>query len=111
MRSFSRFSTDEEVTVVIDGEQDVATLYNLSRGGCMIELANVAVRPGARIEVRLLDEVNAGGRVAWRIGDKAGIEFVPLLHPTVVENLGFIASGDTFDADDPRDRFGLPLLG
>lgn len=111
MRSFNRFSTDEEVAVVIDGEQGAATLYNLSSGGCMIELADGSARRGARVEIELLDQLTVRGSVVWRIGDKAGIEFAPLLHRTVVEELGYVADEEPFDADDPRDRFGLPLLG
>lgn len=111
MRSFNRFSTDEEIAVFIEGERDVATLYNLSCGGCMIELRNPAAREGASVEVNLRDMVTATGHVVWRIDDKAGIKFGTPVHQKIVQMLGYTSMLEGFDADDPRDRFGLPLYG
>ena len=111
MRSFNRFSTDEEIAVVIDGERDVATLYNLSCGGCMIELRNPAAREGASVEVNLRDMVTAQGHVMWRIDGKVGIKFATPVHQKFVQMLGYTSTAEKFDADDPRDRFGLPLFG
>lgn len=109
MRSFNRFSTDEEVALVIEGERDVATLYNLSCGGCMIELRNNSAREGAQIEVNLRDMATAQGHIVWRIDGMAGIKFATPVHHKIVQLLGYAASGENFDDEDPRDRFGLPL--
>ncbi|UIP06090.1 PilZ domain-containing protein [Erythrobacter sp. SDW2] len=111
MRSFNRFSTDEEIDIRIDGERDVATLYNLSCGGCMIELRNPAAREGTPVEVNLRDMVTAQGRVVWQIDGKCGIRFGTPVHHKFVQMLGYTSATEGFDAEDPRDRFGLPLLG
>lgn len=109
MRSFNRFSTDEEIAVVIEGERDVATLYNLSCGGCMIELHNPAAREGAQVELNLRDMASAQGHVVWRIEGKAGIKFATPVHHKIVQLLGYTSASENFDEEDPRDRFGLPL--
>jgi hypothetical protein len=111
MRSFNRFSTDEEIDIIIEGERDIATLYNLSAGGCMIELRNPAAREGASVEVNLREMVTAQGHVVWRIEGKCGIKFSTPVHHKIVQMLGYAATSDKFDAEDPRDRFGLPLFG
>jgi len=111
MRSFNRFSTDEEVAVTIDGERDIATLYNLSCGGCMIELRNPAAREGAAVEINLRDFATAQGSVMWRIDNKCGVKFATPVHHKIVQMLGYTSAAEGFDADDPRDRFGLPLIG
>ncbi len=111
MRSFNRFVTDEEINIIIDGERDVATLYNLSCGGCMIETRNPAAREGADVEVNLRDMVTAQGFVVWRIDQHAGVKFATPVHQKIVQLLGYSETGENFDANDPRDRFGLPLFG
>ncbi|ABC62882.1 PilZ domain-containing protein [Erythrobacter litoralis] len=111
MRSFNRFSTDEEVDVTVEGERDVATLYNLSCGGCMLEMRNRGAVEGAEVSVNLNDIATAQGHIVWRIDNKAGIKFATPLHQKIVEMLGYSAVAEKFDAGDPRDRFGLPLHG
>lgn len=111
MRSFNRFSTDEEIDIKVDGERDVATLYNLSCGGCMIELRNPAAREGVSVEVNLRDMATAQGHVVWSIEGKAGIKFATPVHQKFVQMLGYTSAAEGFDAEDPRDRFGLPLIG
>ncbi|WP_284125062.1 PilZ domain-containing protein [Parerythrobacter aestuarii] len=111
MRSYNRFATDEEINVIINGERDVATLYNLSPGGCMIEIRNSAAREGAEVEVNLRDMVTAQGAIVWRIDQHAGIKFGTPVHHKIVQMLGYAATSEKFDAEDPRDRFGLPLFG
>ena len=111
MRSFNRFSTDEEVQLRLDGERDVATLYNLSCGGCMLEIRNPAAQVGAFVDVELRDVAVAHGHIVWRIEEKAGVKFTTPLHQKIVELLGYSGSVERFDSEDPRDRFGLPLSG
>lgn len=111
MRSFNRFATDEEINCQIEGERDVVTLYNLSCGGCMIETRNSAAIVGAEMRVNLRDMATAEGFVAWRVDNKAGIKFSTPLHHKIVELLGYSALSERFDANDPRDRYGLPLFG
>ena len=111
MRSFNRFATDEEIQLRIDGQRDIATLYNLSCGGCMIEIRNPAAVEGAEIEVDLRDVTTAQGHIVWKIDNKAGIKFATPIHQKFVELLGYSALAEKFDANDPRDRFGLPIFG
>ena len=111
MRSYNRFATDEDIACTIDGERDVATLYNLSCGGCMIECRNASLREGVQIEVNLRDMVTAQGVVVWRIEKHAGIKFETPVHQKIVAMLGYAAVAESFDEEDPRDRFGLPLYG
>lgn len=110
MRSFNRFSTDEEIAISIDAERDVATLYNLSCGGCMVELRNPSARAGAQVEVNLRDMVTAQGHIVWRVDGKCGIKFATPVHHKIVQMLGYTSTAETFDTEDPRDRFGLPLI-
>lgn len=111
MRSFNRFSTDEEINVKIEGERDVATLYNLSCGGCMLEIRSRSAQEGSDIEVDLRGMVKAHGHIVWRIENKAGVKFETPVHQKIVEMLGYTSAAEKFDVDDPRDRFGLPLYG
>ena len=111
MRSYNRFATDEEIEVFIEGERDVATLYNLSAGGCMIQTRSVAACEGATVAVNLRDMVTAQGHIVWRIDNQAGIKFSTPVHYRIVQMLGYTSTTEKFDADDPRDRFGLPLFG
>jgi len=111
MRSFNRFVTDEEIDVIIEGERDVATLYNLSSSGCMLEARNAGAREGASVEVDLRGMVTAQGHIVWRIDEHCGIKFSTPVHQKIVTMLGYTYRGDDFDSEDPRDRFGLPLFG
>ena len=111
MRAYNRFDTDEETAIVLDGERDVATIYNLSCGGCMIETRNPRAQVGAAIEVNLRDMVTAQGHIVWLIDNHAGIKFETPVHQRIVQMLGYPAAEDGFDENDPRDRFGLPLFG
>ena len=111
MRSYNRFVTDEEINVVVEGERDVATLYNLSSGGCMLETRNANAVNGADVEVDLRGMVKAHGHIVWRVDEHCGIKFGTPVHQKIVTMLGYSYHGDDFDAEDPRDRFGLPLFG
>ncbi|WP_128892334.1 PilZ domain-containing protein [Erythrobacter sp. HKB08] len=110
MRSYNRFSTDQEIECAVDGKRGVVKLYNLSCGGCMIETPDEAIDEGTQIRLRLQPKVIVNGRVVWRIEKNAGIKFETPLHQTVVEQFGYVPNSE-FDRDDPRDRFGLPLIG
>ncbi|MHA6333950.1 PilZ domain-containing protein [Qipengyuania sp. CAU 1752] len=111
MRAYNRFVTDEETSVVLDGEKDIATLYNLSCGGCMIDLRSAGAVVGSHIELNLRDMVTAQGTIVWRIENYAGVKFETPVHQKIVQMLGYNSTEEGFDAEDPRDRFGLPLFG
>ena len=71
MRCPSRYS----VHVVIDGLQLEAPLRNLSEAGCMLELGAAEVDVGSLCSVVLRPDFPVSGRIAWRLGDAAGIAF------------------------------------
>ncbi len=109
MRAYNRFQTDEMILCAIAGKRERVALYNLSCGGCMIESRSSTLSEGAEVEVLLSEKLSAPGRIAWRIGRNAGVKFDHLLHPAVVEKFGYVEEED-FDRNDPRDRFGIPLV-
>lgn len=108
MRTYSRLSTDEVITLAIAGQDVEAHLYNLSCGGCMVELPGKPLEPGTALDVRLSNSVEIRGEVAWQMGKNTGIAFEVPLHQRVVETFGFDKDAE-FEAEDPMDRFGLPL--
>lgn len=110
MRAYNRFRTDEIVHCEVAGRSEPAALYNLSCGGCMIECASPCIAQGANVAVALNENVSLPGRVVWRIGKNAGIKFDHPLHQAVVERFGYVEE-EEFDRNDPRDRFGIPLVG
>ena len=110
MRSYNRLSVDREIACRIDGARCYVTLYNLSSGGCMIESFD-KMEVGSRIDLDLNDVTPMTGRIVWQIEKNVGIKFEVPLHPAAVESLGYVSAEDDFDAHDPRDRFGIPLVG
>ena len=54
-RKFQRVITDVEVEARIRGRPVTALVYDLSQGGCMIELAEPVVRPSDSLRLRFLD--------------------------------------------------------
>ncbi len=110
MRSYNRLSMDREVACRIDGNRDFVTLYNISSGGCMIESFS-DMNVGTRIALDLNGITTMDGCVVWRIEKNAGVKFDVPLHPAAVQSMDFAAIDEDFDQNDPRDRFGIPLVG
>jgi len=109
MRSYNRFAMDETIEAKIDGKAAAVSLYNLSSGGCMIEVGSDGAPAGTEVDLVLPKGVTTSGTVVWRIEKNAGIKFAVPLHTSVVEQLGY-SQDEEFDRDDPRDRFGIPLV-
>lgn len=109
MRAFNRFRTDEMIDCAAGAKRGKVALYNLSCGGCMIESGSRLLRLGAAVHLTLRESIEVTGEVVWRIGRNAGIRFDQMLHPRVVEQFGY--DEVEFDRNDPRDRFGIPLVG
>ena len=110
MRSYSRFRTDTKIQCSIAGDTETVSLYNLSSGGCMIETGSARAEKGARVVVVLSNKAQMEGQIVWRIDHNAGVKFDHPLHQAVVETFGYQADDEDFDRDDPRDRFGIPLV-
>ncbi|MDN3645688.1 PilZ domain-containing protein [Pontixanthobacter aestiaquae] len=109
MRSYNRFRVDQEIDCRIDGKGVVASLYNLSSGGCMIETDEKLAQEGSEVEINLTNKIAMPGRIVWRVSKNAGIKFDLPLHQKVVEHFGY-SEDEEFDRNDPRDRFGIPLV-
>ena len=109
MRSYNRFAMDETIEATIDGASSNVSLYNLSSGGCMIEVGPDGAAKGEMVKLCLPQGVATSGRIVWRIGKNAGIKFDVPLHTNIVERMGY-AEEEEFDRNDPRDRFGIPLV-
>ena len=109
MRSFNRFATDLTVQCRTGKQSADAALYNLSSGGCMIELADAVASEGDPLQVTLKPGLELNGRIAWRVGKNAGVKFDDALQASVVETFGY-DENEVFDRNDPRDRFGIPLV-
>lgn len=110
MRLYGRFNADSDITCEIAGKTYGVTLYDISCGGCMVETNSSAAEIGANIVVHLNDEAEASGVIVWRHDKNAGIKFDAVLSSGVLEDMGFVVSAEEFDSDDPRDRFGIPLV-
>jgi len=108
MRLYNRFATDLEIVCKIDGEKVSVGLYNLSCGGCMIEKSGTVFEEGQDVQVALNPKITVPGKIVWCVEKNAGIKFDIPLHQKVVEHFGY--QDEHFDRDDPRDRFGIPLI-
>lgn len=108
MRSFSRFKTDLDVECRMNGDAHSVGLYNLSCGGCMIEAPHFDAETGDAVHIALNAKILVPGHIVWRVVKNVGIKFDIPVHQKVVEHFGY--ANEQFDGDDPRDRFGIPLV-
>lgn len=111
-RADRRFIVDKDIECLIEGRQEWVFLYNLSAGGCMIEISRGQLRIGECMLLKLTHFIEAHGRVVWQFGGNAGIRFEERLPEMLVEKLGFQPTTTPFEDISPRDRFGrlLPNL-
>lgn len=112
-RSWNRHVVRKEVVCTVGGVRDVVFLYDLSAGGCMIEMPPETVAVGDTVRIELGDFETALGEVVWRAESSAGVRFDAPVHEAIVRHLGFTPTATAFDKQLPRDRFGraLPPLG
>lgn len=112
MRAYGRLKIDLQIRCDFGGESKDVQLYNLSRGGCMIELDDAPgdnVEAGTEVKIQLGDAETVPGKVAWLRKRNLGVEFCEPISRETVEEFGYPDDED-FDRDDPRDRYGLPLV-
>ena len=107
-RKTQRVVTDVQVEARIRGRLVTVLVYDLSQGGCMIELPEPLLKPGDNLRLELFD-FESGGYVAWEHGGIAGVQFYQELDPAIVMHLGFKLRGTPFSDVQPRDRYGRPL--
>ena len=87
------------------GERRVR-LHNLSAGGCLIEFGEAELEEGEQVHISLIDGLHFAGRVVWKTGDRAGVEFVDPTHPALIEHLKVKPARSKYESWRPRDRFG-----
>jgi hypothetical protein len=76
------------VSAYIRGLQTQLVVTDLSAHGCTVEASDVSVHGGEYLILHLTSERELVGRVQWRAGRQAGVEFDEKLKPDVGELLG-----------------------
>jgi len=107
-RKTLRVVTDLQTVARLRGHSVVLLLYNLSQGGCMVEVPDACLQIGDDIHLKLCG-FEHGGTVVWEQGGYAGVSFFLDLAPEVVTYLGYKPGTVAFNEVQPRDRFGRPL--
>lgn len=108
-RNWNRHIVEKEVICHVDGVRDVVFLYDLSMGGCMIEMTQMREASEARIAIELYEYEVTFGHVVWQTGNCLGVCFESPIHDAVVRHLGFVPPVMPFIEQAPRDRFGRVL--
>lgn len=90
-----------------------AYLYDLSQGGCLIEICDgrlaEALEPDTVIVIDLGEHGRHGGFVVWQRNGCSGIRFAVELHEAVVAGLGYDEPEYDIACAEPKDRFGRKL--
>jgi len=108
-RNWDRHLVEKEVPCTMAGMRSSVFLYDLSAGGCMIELADSRSALGASIAIDLHEPEMTHGEVVWQSGRCVGVRFGVPLHEAVVRHVGFTPPEVPFELQAPRDRFGRVL--
>lgn len=108
-RNHERFVVDKEIECFVGERRHEVILYDLSSGGCMIELPQASLNGGAFIHLRMNQFIEVSGQVVWVFGGNAGVRFSQFLHEAAVRHLGFTPNDLPFEEIIPSDRFGRPL--
>lgn len=108
-RNWSRHLVEKEVSFALAGARGTAFLYDLSAGGCMIELPDTSNVIGQPLSIVLYKRETAHGEVVWQLGPCVGVRFDTPIHDAVVRHVGFTPPAIAFEDQAPRDRFGRPL--
>lgn len=111
-RSWDRLVVEKEVPCSIAGLKEQVFLYDLSAGGCMVEMAVSRDALGLAVAVELYALETVPGQVVWQSGHCIGVRFGEPIHDAVVRHVGFNPPEIAFEDQAPRDRFGriLPRL-
>ena len=86
-RAEQRVATDTTVECTVGEERFPAWLWNLSRGGCMVQfMCNGQVR-GCQAEFEFEMGITVLGRIVWQKGRYAGVHFLQQLPEAAVRHL------------------------
>ena len=88
-RAAFRFPTDVEAEVRSCDRSWPSRLCNISTGGCMIVCDYTDLPQGAMLRLRIKGLTHIDGTIAWLNRGHAGVRFLSVLHPAVMEHLAF----------------------
>lgn len=108
-RNWSRHLVDKDVSCSVGGIQGPGFLYDLSAGGCMIELRDSRDVTGSLVALDLYGPEPTRGIVVWQWQRCVGVRFDAPLHEAVVRHVGFTPPAIPFEDQLHRDRFGRVL--
>ena len=112
-RSSKRRRVDRPIRCWIADLAAQAYLYNLSQGGCLIEIRNSdladALEPDTVIVIDLGEHGRQGGFVVWQREGCSGVRFAVELPEAAVAALGYVEPEFDIACAEPRDRFGRKL--
>lgn len=108
-RNWSRHLVDKDVPCSVGGQEAPAFLYDLSAGGCMIELRDLREVVGSAVSIDLYGAERIAGTVIWQCGPCAGVAFEAPIHDAIVRHVGFTPPPIPFEEQVHRDRFGRVL--
>ncbi|WP_157222422.1 PilZ domain-containing protein [Novosphingobium sp. AP12] len=108
-RNWSRHLVDKDVPCSVAGVEGRGFLYDLSAGGCMVELGDARDVIGSSVAIDLYGSVTTVGTVIWQSSHYVGVRFEVPLHDAVVRHVGFTPPEIPFEEQLHRDRFGRVL--
>lgn len=108
-RSSNRLVVEKEVFCNIGRVREQVFLYDLSAGGCMVEMAKSRDALGLGVAIDLYALETVLGEVVWQSGYCVGVRFSQPIHDAVVRHVGFVPPEIAFADQAPRDRFGRML--
>lgn len=108
-RNWNRHLVDKDVTCSITGVEGRGFVYDLSAGGCMIELHDLQRMIGSPITLDIYGPEPTTGTVVWQWRQCVGVCFDAVLHEAVVRHIGFTPPTVPFEEQVHRDRFGRVL--
>lgn len=107
-RRTQRVVTDLRTVARIRVRSVAMLIYDLSRGGCMVEVPETSQQTGDNLRCSLGGS-EYGGTVVWEQKGYAGVKFFRDLASEIVTLLGFKPGKVPFKEVQPRDCFGRPM--
>lgn len=78
-------------------------LYDISPTGCRFDCSALLFSRGDRVVFKINDHVKVTGKIAWRHGDTAGVQFRSQLPDEITQHFHWTRTNST--VDDPQDWF------
>jgi hypothetical protein len=91
-----------------------AKILDLTSSGCLAECGSPLIQQGRTILLDLSESCEVAGTVAWKVGNRVGIEFADLISPAEMTRLLSVKGGEPARDKPLQDSFGRsqpPLSG